>query len=115
MWSGRPWPRLGGPLQQAALLVFLPGPARARVVATHLLSIRGTELVAGSGRPRDRPVLPTPGLLPVGRALSYACGGRLLLAHAHLEELLDVGLLQAPDHLLEHVEGFLLVLGQRIA
>ena len=42
-------------------------------------------------------------------------GRDLLPGQTHLEELLDHGLLEVVHHRLEHVEGFLLVLGQRVA
>src|SRR4030095_9421579 len=92
---GRPGPaRSGGPLQQAALLVFLPGAARAWVVASHLLAVGGAGLgPRDGGRARGRAVLTAPGLPPVRGPLSDPRGGRLLLGHAHLEELLDRGLL----------------------
>src|SRR5262249_59625789 len=40
--------------------------------------------------------------------------GEIRSADAHLEELLQDYVLQVIHHLLEHVEGFLLVLGQRV-
>src|SRR5262249_3720220 len=61
-----------------------------------------------------------PAFLPLrsarrGRGERRLHGRRLLARRAHLEELLDHDFLQVVDHLLEHVERFLLVLGERIA
>src|SRR5690349_12191481 len=107
-----------GPFQQAALLVLLARAARAQIVAPDLLAVQRARLAAARGGPRGGAALArlvAARLAPLGRALGDSGGGRLLLGHAHLEELLDRRLLQAADHLLEHVEGFLLVLGQRVA
>src|SRR5574342_454578 len=94
MWDGA-----SGPLEQAALLVLLTGAAGTRVVPSHLLPVGGPGLRARRGGPG---------------VMGHAGDRRLLPGHADLEELLDRRLLQAADHLLEHVEGFLLVLGQRV-
>src|SRR5713226_2921442 len=108
------WRRRGrsSPLQKAALLVLLSRPAGAGIVAAHLLAIRGTRLGAPR-RPHGRtPGLTPPAFLPVRRREQSRSrgGGLLLLDRPRLEELLDGGFLQRVDHLLEHLEGFLLVL-----
>src|SRR5512132_344799 len=113
MWVAAP--EGSGSLEQAALLVLLAGAAVAGIVAAHLLSVGGPGLgPRGHRAPRRAIEVAAPRLLPLRRrALGHVGGRRVLLGHADLEELLDRRLFQAADHLLEHVEGFLLVLGQR--
>src|SRR5262245_20797569 len=103
-------------LQQAALLVLLAGPARARIIAPHFLPSRHARFRAGLSANWSRRRLIATAFLPTRRHghRRALLRDRLLATRAYLEELLDHDFLQMVDHLLEHLEGFLLVLHQRV-
>src|SRR5215469_6412093 len=101
-----------GSLEKATLLVLLPRSARARVVPSHLRP-RGHARLA-RGCLAVAAVALAPPLRESGRGRRATLRGQIRPADAHLEELLEDHVLQVIHHLLEHVEGFLLVLGQRI-
>src|SRR5438093_876867 len=107
----------GALLQVAALLVFLAGAAGARVVTAHLLPARRPRHRARGGRRRC--ALGRHGQLTPGLARVRPCGHRRQLHRRvpddlDLEQPLDDGRLHALDHVLEEVERFLLVLGERV-
>src|SRR5262245_58692641 len=111
----------GGPLgtlQETALLVFLARPAGTRIVAADLLAIRGPRLGAGDRAGRRHCCLAwlvAASLEPARRGHRGAHGRGFLARHARPEDLLDRHLLEVIDHLLEDLEGFLLVLRERVA
>src|SRR6266545_2064797 len=103
-------------LEETALLVLLTRSAGAGIVAAHLLAVGGARpdpARRAGGSSGLRAAAP---LLPAGRRGHRGpLRNGLLAGRAHLEELLDEHLLQVVDHLLEHLERFLLVLHQRVA
>src|SRR5262245_60681430 len=104
-------------LQETALLVLLSRSARAWIVPSDLLAGSRARLSAGGGTSRRGPCLAVSSFLP--SRCHGDRGSRLphgfLPARSHLEELLHDHFLQVIDHLLEHLEGFLLVFDQRVS
>src|ERR1700730_3050669 len=96
------------PFEEAALLVFLARPAGARVIAA--------DLGSGDHARLARRCLSVgavdfaPAWLRQGRRCRAALGRQVDAPDPHLEELLQDHLFQVIHHLLEHVEGFFLVL-----
>src|SRR5882724_6719230 len=108
--------RVSAAVEGVALLVFLAGPAGARVVPSDFGAGGKARLRAGGGARGGEVGRPAMAFLPARpRRRGHSDGGRLLPDHAHLEELLQHDLLEVVHHLLEHIERFLLVLGQRVA
>src|SRR5881409_1240699 len=108
-------PRSGvrlGAFEEAALLVFLSGATGARIIATHLGSCGDARLTRRGG-PFGAVCLAPPRLRG-GCGRDGALGTQVHPANAHFEELFQDHLFQMIHHLLEHIEGFLLVLGQWI-
>src|SRR5712664_3482034 len=116
-------------LQEVALLVLLPGAAIAGIVAPDLLAggrarrrrrpgSRGRRRSPRRWRPAARARIAREraarllGVRPRGDRRQLH---RRVAHHLHLEEPLDDNGLHALHHVLEEVEGFLLVLGERVA
>src|SRR5438477_4742577 len=116
-------------LQEVALLVLLPGAAVAWIVAPDLLAggrARRRRRPGSRGRRRSRRRRRPATRARIARERTARLLGvrprgdrrqlhRRVAHHLHLEEPLDDNGLYALHHVLEEVEGFLLVLGQRVA
>src|SRR6266403_2381815 len=116
-------------LQEVALLVLLPGAAVAGIVAPDLLAggrARRRRRPGSRGRRRSRRRRRPATRARIARERTARLLGvrprgdrrqlhRRVAHHLHLEEPLDDDGLHALHHVLEEVEGFLLVLGERVA